>query len=329
MLCVRARQGHSRQLPALIAGLLALAAPAFGADCTDLAMRTESAWTAFDDAELGLAADELDAAIQELACQSRLLSADEIFSLFELDALISLGNEDEDRAVYAIIRAVTADPKRVTDPANGPALAELHGTWQRRLSSVTATVRVGGDYVLHLDGRPVAPGTLVNVLEGEHLLQWEAPDGVHSEVRELSGTQTVLTSPVDPSTLPPIPTAPTTPVEEPSTVRPRRKRTGRPAVWGTGLGLAALGGGSVLTGFLLEQRFADAPYDATTYGGCQQGTTCWDENRDRAVRRDATTIRVLYGAGYGLLGVGGVMTVTGFAIRPQADGVQVAASFRF
>jgi hypothetical protein len=308
---------------------LGLALPAAAAEpCEDVAARVDAAWTAFDDAELGMAADVLDSAIQELSCQSRLLSADELFELFELDALVSLGNEDEDRAVYAIIRAVTVDPTRGTSPENGPALAALHETWQKRLSGVRVRVQVAGQQALYLDGRPIAPGATVEVVAGEHLLQLEEADGVYSEVLELESDAGIVTSPRQPgaafatTSLAPL-------VPDPVPTPPRRRKggaPGTPAVWGTGLGLAAAGGGAVLAGFLLESRFAGRTYDDDSYDGCARADACYASARESAIRRDATTIRALYGAGYGLLGVGGTMTVAGFAVSPKRDGVALSVT---
>jgi hypothetical protein len=208
---------------------LGLALPAAAAEpCEDVAARVDAAWTAFDDAELGMAADVLDSAIQELSCQSRLLSADELFELFELDALVSLGNEDEDRAVYAIIRAVTVDPTRGTSPENGPALAALHETWQKRLSGVRVRVQVAGQQALYLDGRPIAPGATVEVVAGEHLLQLEEADGVYSEVLELESDAGIVTSPRQPgaafatTSLAPL-------VPDPVPTPPRRRKVARQA----------------------------------------------------------------------------------------------------
>lgn len=97
-------------------------------------------------------------------------------------------------------------------------------------------------------------------------------------------------------------------------------------MWGTGLGLAAAGGGAVLAGFLLESRFAGRTYDDDSYDGCARADACYASARESAIRRDATTIRALYGAGYGLLGVGGTMTVAGFAVSPKRDGVALSVT---
>lgn len=84
----------------------------------------------------------------------------------------------------------------------------------------------------------------------------------------------------------------------------------------------------MLAGFLLERRFQDAPYDAPDYGGCERGTTCWETNRDAQIRQDATLLRVLYGAGYGLAGLGGALTIAGFAVQPRSDGAALVVHVR-
>jgi hypothetical protein len=305
-----------------------LTAPALAGECVELSEQMAGAWAAFNDAELEQADALIELAHEQILCQGRLITADELLALYELDALVSLAMDDQDGAVFAVIRTVTADPTRTPDPAHGPKLADLHQTWRRRLDAARLTLRVEGDTPLHLDGRPVEPGTTVQTLEGTHLLQWQGDSGLYTELRELIGDQTLFTSPPDVIDGTPV-TAPA--IEgEPVPVEPRRKRRapGRPAIWGTGLGLAALGGGAVLAGYFIQERFEANPYDDATYGGCNRGQGCYTDEREQLIQRDATLIRALYAGGYGLAGIGVVLTGVGFGVQPKPGGAELAVAIR-
>lgn len=310
-----------------------LGAPAIEAfaACTDLGQQLSLAEGAFADAELGEVEQVLDAAIADLGCQSRLISFDEIDALFLLDATASLANDDEDGAVYAVIRAVTLDPDRAVPARYGPRVAELFDTWKRRLTAATATAEADG--ALRIDGRDVPSGVRWQGIAGEHLVQWLDRGIVRSEIRELVGdlrltpgpSLTVRLAADGPSPIlpaeptPVVPIAPP-PVAEPEPEPPVRglKTPGIPAVWGTGLGFMALGGASLITGAVVEGRFKANPYDGT-YDGLSTGDPGYDAARSDRINRDAGSIRAAYGVGYGLLGAGAILSVVGFAVQPNAE----------
>jgi hypothetical protein len=213
---------------------------------------------------------------------------------------------------------------------------------------------------LHLDGRPVPPDGVARTIEGEHVLQWRARDALHTEVRELQGDLVAI---VDGSTLKlkpaskggPAPSAPPAPeggtptgelpielADEPSSPSPAPsspeaaasappprsspKVVGTPAAWGTGLALAALGGAGVGVGNWVEARFLAAPYDAPSYEGCLPRGGCYAEARQRAIDRDVTLIRALYGASYGFIGLGATLFGVGLAVEPRDGGAKVTVS---
>jgi hypothetical protein len=325
---------------------LTLAAALADEPCVDLADHLRAAWAAFDEAELAETDRLLAIASAQLTCQARVLSQDELQQLFLLDTTASMATGDEKNAVYAAIRAVTIAPDIAVDPRYGPAVAELTQTWARRLSSTALEVENRGATPLHIDGRALAPGAVFLGVEGEHVLQWEVDGVVHTEVRELVGRTGVDTGardliapaapsepsePIEPltpapatsSTSPPNSTAPQT---APPTASPARRRSA-PAVWGTGIALAALGGGAVIAGWQVQERFEANGYTADVYGDCPASDPCWEEARADAIRRDATLIRALYGGGYGLMGAGAVLFGVGFAIHPGGGAVAVSLPF--
>jgi hypothetical protein len=320
---------------------LTLAAALADEPCVDLADHLRGAWAAFDEAELAETDRLLSVAAAQLTCQSRVLTQDELQQLFLLDTTASLATGEEKSAVYAAIRAVTIAPDVAVDPRYGPAVAELVLTWSRRLSGSALEVENRGATPLHIDGRPVAPGAVFRGVEGEHVLQWETADGVHTEVRELVGRAAVDTgtreliapvapvAPAEPAVAAATPEAvapAAAPASPPPSPPPARRRSA-PAVWGTGLALAALGGGAVVAGWQIQERFEANPYDADTYGDCPASDPCWEQARGDAIRRDATLIRALYGGGYGLLGAGAVLFGVGFAIHPGGGAVAVSLPF--
>lgn len=305
-------QRPSRHRAAWLALALLLSSAAAAEDCPDLADRLSSAQAAFDDAELSAAGALLTAALDELACQTRPLDADELGQLFETAALVRLADGDEPGAVYAVIRGVVADPSRIPNPSSGPLLSELYDTWSRRLGAATTTLAVR-EGALRVDGRPYRAGDTLDLLEGEHIFQWQAFGRWRTEVRELRGT----------NVWPPGADLPEP--EEPEPAITSRRRT-RPAIWGTGLGVAALGGAALGVGWHTQGRFLANPYDRETYRGCTFPEACWTEARTAQINADATAIRATYVAGYSLLTAGVVLTGVGLALSPAPGGAHLALS---
>jgi hypothetical protein len=312
---------------------LLLALAAWGAEpCADLAERLQTAWAAFDDAEVAETERVLDLAITELGCQSRPLGTDELFELFALDATASLATDDQDGAVYAAIRAVTVAPERAVDDRYGPDVASLFDTWRRRLAAAELHVIVEGPVDLRIDGHPVPPGTTWAGVEGEHVLQWASRDVWHTEVRELQGWFEVHTGKdtikgVDAPVVEPMVAeqvdAPVAPLEAPQ----RRRGVGTPAVWGTGIALALLGGGAVVAGWQVGERFEANPYDGT-YDGLSQGERGYRDARDAQIDHDALLIRTMLGGGYGLIGAGALMFGVGLGVQPQGASLTVTLPIR-
>lgn len=328
VLHLRFQQGRKRQLSALILLSALLPAQAFAA-CTDVATRITAAWDAYNEAEVEQATAELDAAVDELSCQTRLLTQDELFELFEFNALVEIGSEDPKSAQTAIIRAIGVDPERLPAKDNGAALMELHQKWQGHIAAVRVQVKAAGRRALYVDGLAIPPGDTVELVRGEHLVQIEEGDSVYSEVLDLQEHTEVVTTPRDagatlvtrPLEVETAPTQGSGPVRSTKTVR---RLPGRPASLGAGVGIGVVSGGFALAGFLLERQFA-ADEVSSEVGTCE-GETCWVPDEVAApIRQRARTINALYGTSYGLAGVSAVLI--GVGIAPRKDGVAMNVSF--
>lgn len=313
-----------------------LSTQAHAADCTDLSTRLDDASAAYDDAEIAETGRLLDKAIGELACQERLLDNRELAALFQFRALVALSAEEQETAVLSILRSVAAAPDAPPAPESSPELISMFDKWSRRLEKALVDVRVQGAGSAWVDGREVKPGRVLRVVEGEHLIQYEGTDGVEGEVRELSDDHVVATlTPVEPEPEPapqPVPApAPVTPpprAPAPPPVDPKRR--GRPGWIAAGLTGATLGGGAILAAFMRERSFTNDPYNAESYDGCLSGSSCYARARANVIRKDATVIRALYGAGYGLSGAGVVVTGIGaLLVRPDLGGAEIELTLRW
>lgn len=303
---------------------------AFAAEpCVDVQERLTAAWSAFNDAEVVETERLLDLTISDLGCQTRPLEEEELFTLFAFDATASLANNDQDGATSAAIRGVTMAPDRQVDARFGPEVAALFDTWRHRLRSASLTVRVAGPNPLRVDGHDLQPDALAVLVQGPHVLQWVTKAGFHTEVREIEGDVDVWTDRVEDAVVvvperpqPPAPPPTDTPTDPQP---PVTRRKSAPAVWGTGIALAAAGGGLVVAGWRLGERFEANPYSGPQ-GGVGPKQPGYAEARAEVIRQDATTIRAILGTGYGLLGVGGVLFGVGFAVHGSPTGGSLTIS---
>ncbi len=302
-------------------------------DCPPTATEVQRARAAFDDAEVAQAATILEEALEGLACQEQVVAGIDLLELYRLDGLVALSRMDDKAAVYATIRAVTVDPSAVPPTSYGPDLAQLHRTWADRLSGSTATVGVTGGGTVWLDGQPMSHGRTRVVLQGEHLLQVQVvPDGeIASHLLEVTGDELVETGVPAPPGVPgprmpglsdpepapqPVQPGPTVPVPAPPPVpiapepvapepldhldhldhldpEPRRARKRPTALWVVAGAAVVAGGASFGWAAYQDQTFDQRPFTDPAQ-----------------VDRAAQQIRVAYGTGYGLAGVGGVLLIT-------------------
>ncbi|TNE88751.1 MAG: hypothetical protein EP330_13605 [Deltaproteobacteria bacterium] len=236
------------------------------------------------------------------------MSSDVLLRMYRLDALVAITESDRKGAVYATIRVVTIDPDAAPDPELGPELGDMHQTWSARLAENVIRVAYQGDGTAWVDGREVTK-PWIEVYAGEHLFQYDGPDGWVSRVREADKSLTLgppgATPPPDPE-----------PEVVPTPGAGSGRKVRRTALLVSGGGLGAAGGALVLMGHLSERRFMEAPYDAATYGGCSLPEPCWATARESQIRSDAAAVRALYAAGYVAAGLGVAVIGTELLLLP-------------
>ena len=306
--------------------LIWLATWAAAQPCPQVRDQVEQAWAAFNDAELERSKEIIDEANGNLNCQTELVPTEDLLALYRLDALVSLSQEDQKGAVGATIRAVAADhvDGEPPDDKYGPALADLYRSWVDRLSGTLVTVRVDGGGFVWVDGRRADALNPIEVVEGEHLIQVEIPHLIRSELTDLSADYVVYTGIPGPELPIPIP-KPVTEVPPPVVPAPPSARRKRPLglLVAGGVG-AALGGAALLTGYRSESSFNGSNYDAPSYNGCGKGQSCYAQARVDTINGDALKIRIAYGAGYGLTGVGvGLLGMGAIGLPARTSGIAV------
>lgn len=260
--------------------------------------------------------------MSSLSCQEEAVAPDVLLALYRLDALVAITESDRQGAVYATIRVVTIDPEAAPDPELGPELASMHETWSARLAENVIRVAYQGKGGAWVDGTPVTK-PWIEVFAGEHLFQYDGPDGWISRVEEVDHSLTLG----PPGAAPP-------PDPEPVVVGPEAtpgRRMRRTVLVSSGVGVTAIGGALVGFGAGAEQRFLSEPYDSNTYAGCDKPTECWVAGRDAQIRKDAAAVRSLYIAGYAAVGVGLAVLGTELLLLPDpaAGGGQLRFSGRF
>lgn len=272
------------------------------AACPDVDGLVSEARSAFEDAEVQQARQTLGEAYQALNCQQATVPQDSLLSLYHLDALASIADEDSRAALFAVIRAVSVDPDAPPPREFGPELQGQHATWAGRLREDQVRVTVTDpDVTVWIDG--LALGTEPrDVVTGEHVVQARGPDGWTSRVMDLSVDGRNRGFPLALDALP-APLRPTggDPLRPPDTPEPRKINGGVVAIGS----LLAVGGiGAIVGGRVLETRFAADPYSDAQYGGCVRADPCWVEARADQIGADARRANALYLTGYGLTGIG-------------------------
>jgi hypothetical protein len=251
--------------------------------CPPTAAEVARARAAFDDAEVEAAGRLIEAAVEDLGCQTEVVQTATLLALYRLDGMVALSRMNEKSAVYATIRAVTVDPGDAPPPEYGPELADLHRVWSDRLSSATAVLDVNGGGTVYVDGRPVTHGGRLTVLQGEHVVQVVNGQGLVSDVRDVTGDLTVntgLPAPIGPNPVP-LDEVP----DRPKPVGAPRKRP--VPVWIAGAGAMVVGGALVGVASGQEAAFKERIFPDVA-----------------SVDRAASRVRVAYAAGYGVSVIG-------------------------
>lgn len=298
----------------LLAGLIAAASAA----CPDVDGLISDARDAFADAEVAQARQTLDRAYEALGCQQATVPRETLLSLYHLDALASIADEDGKASLFAVIRAVSVDPDAPPPAEFGPELQGQHSTWAGRLREDQVRVVVTDDATtVWIDG--VAVDGSVDVVTGEHVVQARGAEGWTSRVMDLSVGGRTRGLPLELQAPPAPPEGPTPPDSEvrpplpPPAPEPRRIRGG---VVATGVLLGLAGGGAILGGRVLESRFDADPYDADVYGDCTRSQSCWSDARSSKIAADARRANALYLTGYVAVGVGvGVLGLELFVLQ--------------
>lgn len=315
-----------------------------GPDCGVIPDLVDAAWSSYGDAELDGANVSLQAAEDSLGCQTAPVPTETLLELYRLDALVALSQADREAAVYSTIRAVVVDPTGVPPAEYGPQLAELHASWATRLGGATLPISVDGASAVWIDGRPLDVKATVQVIPGEHLIQWQDATGFTSHVVDVGAAYVVRGVPAAGSEIVPPPgekppkepkpakdLKPVKPPKEPKVTKvdpaaplvtrpPGEKSQVKSAVL-IGSGLAALAGGATLAyAWTSERDFLANPYASPDYSGCTVTDACYADARADRIRSDAGQVRALYGIGYGLVGLG--IVGIGVDVTLLADPIQ-------
>jgi len=194
------------------------------------------------------------------------------------------------------------------------------------------SVYVEGEGDAWIDGHPIAgPGAPTTVVAGEHLVQAHDEAGWHAVVREMSeDTRVSVGSGLDLVGLGEALVEPE-PVEPEPQSRSTFKRPHRVGVIVGGAAGAAAGGVAIAWAFSREAKFNDATFMPPAFGDCEQGEACYEAEREKAIRSEATLIRATYATGYALTGIG--IALLGaelfFLPAPAQGGGSVAVRFQW
>lgn len=292
--------------------MLLLATAAFA--CPPTAEGVEAARALFQDAEIDDARQVTQQTLDELACQTQVVERGVLLELYRLDAQIALANLDKKGATYATIRSVVVDPASVPTADYGPELADLHTVWAERLAGSSIELSVSGGGIVYLDGLPLQEGERMRTVRGEHLVQIDAGMSVVSTLTDLDQDQTVITGlpsrePQQPSPSPVSEPVPLRDLDGPDPNPERRRRKPSAVLMVVGGSLAAVGGAALGYAWYRDE----VVFPRKTFSD------------ERAVDREATSIRALYGTGYGVGGLGAVV----FGVGAVGIPVRVEATWRF
>ncbi|MEO0603235.1 MAG: hypothetical protein AAF211_17485 [Myxococcota bacterium] len=304
--------------------LFAEAAVAQG--CPQIPDLVESAWTAYEIAELDEARDALADAGDALTCQDRLVRRETLREMFLLTAQVALTLDDEVRMATALERAVGIDARAEARPGvpYSPELIELWAQIAGRLRHDRAEVKVTGVGVAYVDGRRADAQNPLSVSRGLHLVQTLESEGFRSEVLLVLGDYVIATP--GSTAKPPRPILPAPELRPPSTVtvdntpeplqplqrEPRRGRTRR-IVAGTGAAVAgAVAAFTLASGAVSERSFSESSYNGPVvpFYGVERGQPLYEQARRQIIEFDANNINLLYGIGYASAAVSaGLLTV--------------------
>ncbi len=287
-----------------------LAEAALAQGCPQIPELVESAWTAYEIAELDEARQALADAGEALTCQDRLVRRETLLELFLLDAQVALTLDNEARMATALERAVGVDPRPEARPGvpYSPELVELWEQIASRLRHDRAEITVTGVGVAYVDGRRADAQNPLSVSRGLHLVQTLESRGFRSEVL-LVLSDAVIATPGSTAKSPPI--LPTPPPSEPLVAaapkpleplrRPSRGARTRRIVAGTAGGvLGAVAAAALVSGAISERSFQQSSYNGPVvpFYNVPRGDPLYEQARRQIIEFDARNVNLLYGVGY-------------------------------
>jgi hypothetical protein len=159
-------------------GLTLLPTAAHAQDCADLVGAVDAIAEALAQVEIDTAKALADQATSQLECQPEPVNTVMLTGLFQLTGAVAVFNGETADAEAAFARAVAISPTTPIDTVYGEDVSTLYHQVQRRLMDESGgALLLQGSATAWLDGRPVTMGKPVDVLVGHHLLQWQEDDG--------------------------------------------------------------------------------------------------------------------------------------------------------
>lgn len=151
-----------------------------------------TAWTAFNDAEVDQAVSLLGQADADLSRSATVVTREELGALFQTQALVYMVDGNPAAASAAVARALMVDPEAPPIKELGPEYAKLHKLLSKAEILRTVRVQVQGEGRGWISGREVSPNTVIDLPQGEHLVQIEKNGRITSQ-RVFVGDGYVLT----------------------------------------------------------------------------------------------------------------------------------------
>ncbi|MEZ4317707.1 MAG: hypothetical protein R3F61_09385 [Myxococcota bacterium] len=135
------------------------------------------AWQHFNDAEIDAAVDDLAEADLLIVKQGKPVPRGELIELFQLRALVNIVKGDATAAAWSATQALVIHPNATPLAKLGPDYAKLHKALQKAGLVKKVDVGVDGDGRAYVSGIEVTRGAMIQLGQGQHLLQVEQKDG--------------------------------------------------------------------------------------------------------------------------------------------------------
>jgi hypothetical protein len=158
--------------------LTLLPAVAHAQDCPSLVEAVDQISSALQQVEIERAQELATTAYDGIACQPEPVNPVTLAGLFQLIGAVAVFAGETADADAAFARAVAISPMATIDSIYGSDVEQLYQQVQRRLlDEAGGSLLVRGSAAAWLDGRTVTMGVPVDLVVGQHLLQWQLEDG--------------------------------------------------------------------------------------------------------------------------------------------------------